>query len=106
MPNMSQNILTTHSSIGLVRVRAGWDNPLEEIFCSVEPLERAVHDDDDAPGCLFKTSYPNVQALLASLGEARIRLPGPMIDFVRLDCDARTGNTVRVFEDDGSMTLG
>lgn len=100
---MSQNILVTQSSLGLVRVRAGWDNPLEEIFCSVEPLERTVDDDDDAPACLFQTSYQNVQAVVASLAEAGIRLPEPMIDFIRLDCDAKTGNTIRVFEVDGSM---
>jgi hypothetical protein len=102
---MSQNILTTSSSVGLVRVRAGWDEPLQEIFCSVEPMEQDISESDAAPSCLFQTSYQDVRALLASLREAQIALPERMIDFVRRDCDAKTGNTVRIFDRDGSMQL-
>ena len=39
---MSQNTLKTRSNTGAVQVSAGWDNPTQQVFCNILPL-----DDDD-----------------------------------------------------------
>jgi len=87
-------------------VRAGWDNPLQELFCNVEPLDQGGPDRGDGPSCLFQTSYLSVDALVASLGEARISLPQKMIEVIQLDCANSAGNVIRLFQVDGSMQEG
>jgi hypothetical protein len=99
---MSQNVFLTSSSIGRVLVRAGWDNPLQELFCSVEPIEAGLPQSGKAPACLLQTSYLDVAALVASLHEAQIVLPKKMIEAIQLDVVQRAGNVRRVFHPDGS----
>lgn len=94
---MSQNTFTTSSVAGTVRVRAGWDVPLQELFCSVEQLER-FGDEEQLPDCFFQTSYGSLEEMVLSLSQAGITLPPGLIQAVRQDIEHETGNVLRDFD--------
>lgn len=94
---MSQNNFTTSSVAGPVRVRAGWDAPLQELFCSVERLEGA-DEAGELPECFFRTSYANVKEMVECLAGAHIALPAGFIQAVSHDVESRSGNVLRDFD--------
>lgn len=101
---MSQNILDATSSVGRVRVTAGWDAPLEEVFCNVQGLDNTPGiSQDDYPECLLQTSFTDAQHIAETLHLADIHLPQQMIDAIQSDCDKQVGNVIRVFNPDGSI---
>lgn len=95
---MSQNTFTSSSVAGEVRVRAGWDAPLQEFFCSVERLEADAADVADLPDCFYETSYRNLDAMVSSLAQARIRLPPSFLEVLNEDLRNETGNVIRDFD--------
>jgi hypothetical protein len=97
---MSQNILTTSSSIGQVTVIAGWDRPLQEFFCNVEPM--AEHE-GDYPECLLEINYSSAAAIAENLKLANITLPAQMVEAIERDGAAQAGNVMRHFREDGSI---
>ena len=62
---MSQNTILTSSNFGQVRVSAGWDHPLSELFCNVLPLDDENEDEESGPEeCLLRSSYDDVEDML------------------------------------------
>lgn len=96
MLHMSQNIHLTGSAFGTVRVRAGWDAPLNELYCNVELLERDAHG-ADLPACFSAFVYEDVPSMLAALACADIRLPEGMQRAIEADLRSRAGNVIREF---------
>lgn len=94
---MSQNTFTSSSIAGGVRVRAGWDAPLQEFFCSVERLEGGK-EVADLPDCFYGTSYPNLDAMASSLARAGINLPPGFLEVLKEDLHNQTGNVIRDFD--------
>lgn len=97
---MSQNILDTNSIIGPVRVRAGWDVPLQELYCNVEALDGQELEFEGTPACFFNTAYSDVESMAEALALAGIRLPSSMLSAVRQDLRERAENLIREFEPD------
>jgi hypothetical protein len=98
---MSQNILQTSSAVGQVRITAGWDKPLSEIFCNVLCLDDVP--DDNIPGCVLENRYESVDDICTSLKAADIELPDQMLEALRRDVETEAGNVIRVFRRDGSL---
>lgn len=92
---MSQNITETSSMLGPVRVRAGWDAPLEEIYCNVELL--GTQPDLDAPTCFHEFVYADIGAMILALSEAKISLPDGMRRAIEEDIRLHAGNVIRRF---------
>lgn len=104
---MSQNIyFVSASSIGAALITAGWDEPLQEMFCNVQAQERFRMEQEDYPSCLLRTSFSKVREIVDSLKVAQISLPKQMIEAIENDCRNRTGNKVRVFNEDGTVQAG
>jgi hypothetical protein len=93
---MSQNIHHTSSVLGRVRVRAGWDVPLGELYCSVELLD-GDSDLNAVPNCFREFVYPDLHAMREALSEAEIFLPDEMQRAIAADLLAHTGNVIREF---------
>ena len=104
---MSQNIFNTTSAVGPVNVVAGWDNPLQEVFCNVFPLnEGAIEDDgsaEDAPEVMFAMPQGGAQDVVQALSLFNIVLPQQMVDAIQLDCDEHARNVFRSFNQDGTL---
>jgi hypothetical protein len=98
---MSQNTLTTTSSFGDVRLSAGWDRPLRELFCRVEFL--ADVEPDPFPDYLLETNHPGVDQMVDTLARADIHLPTAMIASIGDDVTQQAGNIIRQFLSDGTI---
>ncbi|HYD77533.1 hypothetical protein [Ramlibacter sp.] len=94
---MSQNTYVTASVLGRVRVRAGWDAPLQEIYCSVEPLDVQADFDGQTPRCFLEFAYADIPSMIASLAEGGIMLPADMRQAIESDVRAGAGNVIRDF---------
>jgi hypothetical protein len=64
---MSQNIVLTTSVLGQVRVRAGWDVPLNELYCNVELVGRELGLDEDVPSCVHEFVYSELPSMIKAL---------------------------------------
>lgn len=93
---MSQNVFTTTSVAGMVRVRAGWDVPLNEFFCSVEQLQAGQLD--ELPSCFLQTSYESLEDMMAALQQAAIAVPPGFLEVLGQDVHVRAGNVLRDFD--------
>ena len=102
---MSQNSLVTTSSLGQVRVSAGWDYPLQQLFCNVLTLDDEVEDDEaDLPAaCFARSAYSNVAELVATLQEGGIELPRQMVEALEQDVQDQARSILRVFGQDGTL---
>lgn len=98
---MSQNLLDTIGNGGPVRVRAGWDGPLQELYCSVEYLGDALPEYTHS--CYSNTRYSTVEEIAAATLDAGIRLPQAFLAAVKADTIARTGSVLRVFSSSGAL---
>ncbi|MNR71765.1 hypothetical protein D3C71_24430 [compost metagenome] len=102
---MSQNTLVTTSSLGQVRVSAGWDYPLQQLFCNVLTLDDEVEDDEaDLPAaCFARSAYGDVTELVATLKAGGIELPRQMVEAIGQDVRDQARNILRVFGQDGAL---
>lgn len=98
---MSQNLIDTVGTCGPARVRAGWDGPLQELYCSVEHLGDS--EPDELPPCYYRTVYSTVAEIEAAVVDAGIRLPQAFLAAVNMDRMARTGSVLRMFSTDGAL---
>lgn len=99
---MSQNILLTTSAIGKVRVIAGWDNPLSEVYVNVFPVDENGVDEEN-PEVMFGAPDGGADEVTSALSLLNITLPEAMVAAIQADCDVKARNVFRTFNEDGSL---
>ena len=100
---MSQNTLKTRSSTGAVQVSAGWDNPMQQVFCNVLPLE---DEDETDYSDVFMMSFDDGAHVARFLQETfGIVLPQAMQDAITQDARVHARNLLRRFSLEGAVEL-
>jgi hypothetical protein len=104
---MSQNILNTEVRGVPVTVIAGWDNPLQQVFCGLVP-SRDISDEaseaKDLPDFsdMMLESFACAQDIATRLQDYGIALPQAMLEAIDGDVVTRARNVVRVFDASGA----
>jgi hypothetical protein len=103
---MSQNLVTLDSSKGPVRISMGWDAPLKELFCRVQPLAPNNNDSDVDAFMEFPCEFPGgLTQICSELGTLHLSIPEAMLNMVRQDADTYAGNVIREFSADGQLLV-
>ena len=100
---MSQNTLKTRSNTGAVQVSAGWDNPTQQVFCNILPLD---DDDETDYSDVFMMSFVDGAHVAQFLQEAfGVHLPQAMQDAISQDARVKARNLLRRFSPEGAVEL-
>ena len=106
---MSQNVIIFNTSAGRVRVSAGWDNPLQEVFCNILPLDLEDEGEDQpqsGPGCSvvqgasFSSAEDVASLLYEKLG---LVIPLTMQAIIDKDIAECARNVFRQFDEAGML---
>ena len=108
---MSQNHICLPSVAGDIRLIAGYDRPLQQLFFSIEPLDGIEagslsneHEDFwEEVAVLSMAPCSSVSQLAGNLEHLGIRPPASVLAAVEDDARCQAGNTIRWFAADGSL---
>lgn len=105
---MSHHVLVTNNKFGDdVRVRAGWDRPLQGFWCMVERVDDEVDEDElyIFNNLDLETPHPKSFSVFETvLGYLGIDLPDAMKREILLDQARNTGNRVCHWSPTGQIT--
>ena len=110
---MSQNFLKTTTASGLsIEINSGFDRVLGELFVNVNVLSDVPDEDNVSEAIerelqtisLLQSERPDNAAQIAyGLGQLGVKVPQSMLDAIEDDRSANRGNSVRVFNVDGTL---
>jgi hypothetical protein len=106
---MSQNILPTIDRSGeAIKIVAGWDRPLQQLFCTVSVPGVEPWDLDDDPWLdindrSLSGEFRSVADIRSALEEKGVSLPPTFYEKVEDDRAQDAGNVFRIFSADGSF---
>lgn len=103
---MSQNTVSLVINTVPVKVTVGWDRPLQELFCSVEPLTDDEATLDLLPDDLFTLSlqkFESAESIQAALQPLGLSLPAALLASVNDDMQGNKGNVIRQFSPEGTV---
>ena len=105
---MSQNVITLAGPKGPFRISAGWDNPLQEVFCNVFFLgDEDEDDEDDADvdtGVAYRSSFCDGADIAGYVDAAfGVKLPQPMLEAIDRDIADCARNVLRQFDATGTL---
>ena len=108
---MSQNTITLNTPLGELRLSAGWDRPLQTLFCDMLSLDDVEDDEpevDETPqaAALWQLSFANFESVAefeALTKKAGLQLPQTFFEALARDVAENAGNVARAFSVDGSF---
>ena len=98
---MSRNVITLQGAGGEVRIAAGWDNPLREVFCNILPADDEDKTDYSRVG---QTSFSDGAEIASFLKSAHgFDIPQTMVEAIDRDIAEGARNVYRQFDSDGTL---
>jgi hypothetical protein len=106
---MSQHLFSTQFDGKPVVVMMGWDRPLQGFFLVVEASddenEEYVYTNLEDPALIpWMGLPPTIEPFLAKLRELGIVVPARMLEEVKADAMANTGNRYVTYDESGAIT--